>query len=247
MSFNRRENAGIIAGLRPLVEALRSGSQIDKVLIQAGLRGELYQEVMTLVKQHNLIVQYVPAEKLNKLTRIQHQGVIAFVSPVEFHDLGETLENLSNKGKEENFLMLDSITDVRNFGAICRSAECFGVRNIIVPEQGSSRISEDSMKTSAGALAHMHICKVSNLVDALLLLQQYGYETIACSEKGADKINEIKAPSKWCLVMGSEEKGISPTVLKRVSQLVQIPMTGRTESLNVSVAAGIALFALSKH
>jgi 23S rRNA (guanosine2251-2'-O)-methyltransferase len=247
MSFNRRESTGIITGLRPLVEALRSGNQIDKVLIQAGLRGELYQEVMSLVKQHNLIVQYVPAEKLNKLTRTQHQGVIAFVSPVDFYDLGETLENLAQKEKEENFLMLDSITDVRNFGAICRSAECFGVRHIIVPEQGSSRISEDSMKTSAGALAHMHICKVANLVDALLLLQQYGYETIACSEKGADKIDEIKPEGKWCLVMGSEEKGISPTVLKRVSHLVQIPMKGRTESLNVSVAAGIALFSLSKH
>ncbi len=246
MSFNRRENPGLVAGLRPLIEALRSGSQIDKVLIQAGLRGDLYHEVMTLVKEHNLTVQYVPAEKLDKLTRIQHQGIIAFVSPVEFFDLGETLEALAAKGKDENFLMLDSITDVRNFGAICRSAECFGVRHIIVPDQGSSRINEDSMKTSAGALAHMHICKVPNLVDALLLLQQYGYESIACTEKGADKIDEVRPSGKWCLVMGSEEKGISPTLLKRVSHLVQIPMLGRTESLNVSVAAGIALFSLSK-
>ncbi|MDZ4751584.1 MAG: 23S rRNA (guanosine(2251)-2'-O)-methyltransferase RlmB [Flavobacteriales bacterium] len=245
MPFDRKEKTGLLTGLRPLIEALRSGRQIDKVLIQTGLKGDLYQDAMQVIKEHDLVVQYVPIEKLDRLTRSNHQGIIALISPVDFYDLGEILEKLESSSTVESFLMLDGITDVRNFGAICRSAECFGVKNIIIPDQGGARVSEDSMKTSAGALVHLKLCKVHNLVDAIYLLQQYGYETIACTEKAADALATLQTPTKWCLVMGSEEKGISTQIIKRVNHLVQIPMTGRTESLNVSVAAGIAVYSLT--
>jgi 23S rRNA (guanosine2251-2'-O)-methyltransferase len=241
----QRQDNGLVAGMRPVTEALRSGQSIEKVLVQQGLKGGLFQETIEQVRNAGIPVQYVPQEKLDRLTRSNHQGIIAFIASTHFSELPEVLENIQETGKRENFLLCDGVTDVRNFGAICRSAECFGVTHIIIPESGTARLGEDAVKTSAGALMHMKISRVKNLVDAVQLLQQYGYMVIAATEKGHEEIPSGTGDKPWCLIVGSEEKGISATLLKRADILFRIPMSGKTASLNVSVATGIALYELT--
>jgi 23S rRNA (guanosine2251-2'-O)-methyltransferase len=239
-------NNDFIFGIRAIIEAIRSGKTIDKLLIKKGLQGELYLELADLIKEYKLNVQTVPEEKLNRVTRKNHQGAIAFVSPVPFYDIEEVITLTYEKGETPFLLYLDQITDVRNFGAIVRSAECAGVHAIIVPEKGSAQINADSVKTSAGAIYNVPICKVRNAQNTLLNLQQNGIKLVAATEK-ADTLYTNEDYSAPCaLIMGSEDEGISTEIIRIADRLIKIPLKGKIESLNVSVATGILLFEVVK-
>jgi 23S rRNA (guanosine2251-2'-O)-methyltransferase len=236
------ENSNFIFGIRSAIEAILSGKTIDKLLVKKGLQGDLFKELETLAKENNIQSQSVPEEKLNRVTRKNHQGVIAFVSPVPFYDLDEIITRTYEVGDSPFLLYLDEISDVRNFGAIVRSAECAGIHAIIVPEKGSAQISADAVKTSAGALHHVPVCKVRNGVVTLRKLQQNGIKVIAATEKAASLYHTCDYNMPVAIVLGSEEQGISAELLKIADELVKIPLMGKIGSLNVSVATGILLF-----
>lgn len=232
----------LLIGTRPLIEAIESGKQIDKVLIQKGLKGSTFQELFPLLKQHNIQQQTVPIEKLNRITKKNHQGVIAFVSPVDFVSVEEVVARAYESGKDPLLLILDRVTDVRNFGAIARTAECVGAHGIIVPTRGSAPVNFDALKTSAGALNHISVSKEDNLKDTLTFLKNSGLMIVACSEKGNELPYNTDLKGPLAIVMGSEENGVSPEYLKLCDKVVQLPMKGKIGSLNVSVAAGALLF-----
>lgn len=232
----------LLIGTRPLIEAIQAGKQIDKVLIQKGLKGSTFQELFPLLKEHNIQQQSVPIEKLNRITKKNHQGVIAFVSPVDFVSVEEVVARAYEAGEDPLLLILDRVTDVRNFGAIARTAECTGVHGIIVPTRGSAPINFDALKTSAGALNHISVCKEDNLKETISYLKNSGLTLVACSEKGSDTAYNADLKGPLAIVMGSEENGVSPEYLKLCDKVVQLPMKGKIGSLNVSVAAGALLF-----
>lgn len=227
-------------------EAILAGKEIDKIMVQKGLTGELFHEVRDLVRTHNIPMQQVPIEKLNLLTKANHQGVVAFVSPIAFANLDNIVAEVFEKGETQKLLMLDNITDVRNFGAICRSAECQGFHAIIIPDKGSAQLNEDAVKTSAGALFHIPICRVSSLIKTVEALQMSGLQVTACTEKTDDLIDKIDFTTPHCIVMGSEEFGISNEIIRKADNLGKINMMGKTSSLNVSVAAGIIMYELNR-
>ncbi|MDD3858787.1 MAG: 23S rRNA (guanosine(2251)-2'-O)-methyltransferase RlmB [Bacteroidales bacterium] len=231
-----------IFGLRPVIEAIKAGKEIDKIFVKNGLNGVLATELFREIKQRNISMQYVPLEKLDKLSNKNHQGVVAVISPVAYHDLEEVVERSLESGKVPLLVILDNITDVRNFGAIARTCECAGVDAIIIPVANSVRITEDAIKTSAGALYNIPVCRVDNIIDAILLLQQLGIEVVAISEKSERMIYETDLKGPTALILGSEESGISYSVLKRANIKAKIPMFGKTESLNVSVSAAIGVY-----
>ncbi len=230
-----------IFGIRPLIEAIRSGKLLDRIFIQKGLQGENAKELIVLLRAHQLPYQSVPIEKLNRLTRKNHQGVFAFLTEVEYQPFDEVLTHVYETGETPLVMLLDRVTDVRNFGAIARSAECFGVHALIVPGKGSAPASPDAVKTSAGALLRLPVCREDNLKKTLLFLKDSGVKLIACTEKGAESLYSTDLSGPVCLIMGSEEDGISAEYLKLCDQRSFIPMHGQTASLNVSVAAGIFL------
>jgi 23S rRNA (guanosine2251-2'-O)-methyltransferase len=240
------ENSDYIFGIRPIIEAIRSNKTIDKILIKKGLKGELSLELNEIIRENQINTQIVPEEKLNRITRKNHQGVIAFISPVPFYDLDEIIARTYEKGYTPFFLYLDQITDVRNFGAIVRSAECAGVHAIIIPEKGAAQIGGDAVKTSAGALHIVPICKVRNPSKTLVNLQENGIRLFAATEKAVSDYSEMDYKVPCTIVMGSEDKGISPEIIKIADELIKIPVMGKIESLNVSVAAGILLFEVVK-
>jgi len=231
-----------IFGLRPVYEAIKAGQEIDKVLIKNNLTGELSGELVTEMRKAGVQVQYVPVEKLDKICSKNHQGVIAYISPVAYYDIEEVVTAVFEAGSVPLVVILDSITDVRNFGAIARTCECAGVDAIVIPSSNSVRITEDAIKTSAGALYNIPVCKVANLVDCVLLLTQLGLEVVAISEKSNESIYETDFKVPLALILGSEDTGISNQLLKRASKKTKIPMFGKTESLNVSVSAAIAVY-----
>jgi 23S rRNA (guanosine2251-2'-O)-methyltransferase len=231
-----------IFGLRPVIEAIKAGKEIDRVFVKNGLNGVLATELFHEIKKRNISMQYVPVEKLDKLCNKNHQGVIAVISPVSYHDLEEIVEKALNSGKVPLLVILDNITDVRNFGAIARTCECAGVDAIIIPMSNSVRITEDAIKTSAGALYNIPVCRVENIIDAILLLQQVNIEIIAISEKSERTIYETDLKGSVALILGSEESGISSSVLKRANIKAKIPMFGKTESLNVSVSTAVGVY-----
>lgn len=236
------EKDDFIFGTRAVIEAINTGKNIEKVFIKTGLNNELYQQLLALIKENEIAHQFVPIEKINRITRKNHQGVLAFISPVEFTDIEMLLPVIFESGKDPLFLILDQITDVRNFGAIARSAECAGVDAIIIPEKGMARIGADAIKTSAGAIHHIPICKVNNLYRTIQYLQNSGIQIIAATEK-ADKIytqGNFKSPV--AIVMGSEESGISQSILNIADQKLKIPLFGSIESLNVSVSAALMIY-----
>lgn len=239
-------NNDFIFGIRAIIEAIRSGKIIDKLLVKKGLQGELFQELSDLIKEHNLHYQLVPEEKLNRITRKNHQGVIGFISPVPFYDFDEIVTRTYENGEVPFFLYLDQITDVRNFGAIVRSAECAGVHAIIVPEKGSAQINADAVKTSAGALHYVPICKVRNAHYTISALQQNGLKIFAATEKAANNYYDSDFKVPCVVVMGSEESGISTDILNIADELIKIPIKGKIDSLNVSVATGILLYEVVK-
>jgi 23S rRNA (guanosine2251-2'-O)-methyltransferase len=236
------EKENFIYGLHPVTEAIKSGKEIDRVLFKKGLQGAFSAELLQLVRQYDIPFQFVPQEKLDRITRKNHQGVIALVTEISYQTLENLVQMVFEEGKNPFFLILDGITDVRNFGAICRSAECAGVHGIIIPRQGSAQINEEAVRTSAGALLRIAVCRERSLKNTANFLKESGIKLIAATEKAADNyfIGDYSAP--LAIIMGSEETGISPDLLRSCDQIVKIPMQGEISSLNVSVAAGILMF-----
>jgi 23S rRNA (guanosine2251-2'-O)-methyltransferase len=238
----KQENDNMIFGLRPIIEALKSGKQIDKLLVQNGLKNELFGEMMSLLKKHNVVYQYVPVEKLNRLTSKNHQGVVGYISSIEYSKIEKVLPMVFDAGKTPLILILDRITDVRNFGAIARTAECAGVDAIVIPARGAAQINADAIKTSTGALHKIPVCKEDNLKDVILYLRESGLQVIACTEKTTDMYYAQDYTLPVAIMMGSEEDGISPEFLKLADAHAKIPLMGKIGSLNVSVAAGVILY-----
>lgn len=236
----------VIIGMRPLAEAIAAGKVMDKVFVQKGLRGELFRELRELLSNHGIPFQQVPEEKLNRITSRNHQGIIAFVSPIDFGDISEVLAATFESGEIPKFLMLDGVTDVRNFGAMCRTAEALGFHAVVVPEKSSAAINEDAVKTSAGALFNIPVCRTGSLINTSKYLQESGLRLCAASEKGSTAPHEVNLNGPICVIMGNEEKGISNDLIRISDELVRIPMSGKTSSLNVSVAAGILMYEINR-
>ncbi len=237
------EDATTIFGIRTVIEAIQSEKNIDKIYVQKGLSGALAQDLLSLVNKEGYNVSYVPVEKLNKLSQGNHQGVVAKISPVKFRELEEIVqETLENSDQVPLFLLLDQITDARNFGAIIRTAECCGVHAIIIQNKGGAPVNADTVKTSAGAVFKIPLCKVDHIKDAIYYMQASGITVVAASEKTENTLFETKLNVPVALVMGNEEKGVSPSVLKIVDEKAKLPMFGTIASLNVSVACGAFLY-----
>ncbi len=231
-----------IYGLRAVIEAINSNKTIDKVFIQKGLKGDLFKELETLLRKEGINVSYVPIEKLNRLTQSNHQGVVANISPIEFYDLDNLVLQVIESGKTPLFLLLDQISDVRNFGAIIRTAECTGVDGIVIQKKGAAPVTEDTIKTSAGAAFKIPIAKIGHLKDAVFYLQASGIQVIAATEKTEHSIYDINFKIPCAIIMGSEDSGISPSILKTVDHKAKLPLMGEIASLNVSVACGVFLY-----
>jgi len=231
-----------VFGIRAIIEAINSGETIDKVFVQKGLKGELFLELDKLLRKHSINTSYVPIEKLNRLSNKNHQGVVAQISPIEFHDLETLVLSINESGKVPLFLLLDQISDVRNFGAIIRTAECTGVNGIIIQKKGGAPVNGDTIKTSAGAVFKMPICKVDHIKDAMFYLHASGIKVIAATEKTDNTIYDVSFKEPCALIMGSEGKGISPSVIKLADERAKLPMYGDIGSLNVSVACGAFLY-----
>ena len=235
-----------IYGIRPIMEAIESGKTIDKVLIQKGLKGELFRELFIMIRENKIPFQYVPIEKLNKFTRNNHQGVIAFISAIEYHDIYNIVPTIFEEGRTPFILILDKITDVRNIGAISRSAECAGVDAIVLPLKGGAQLNDDAVKSSCGAIHKIPICRHSNLIEVIHFLQDSGIEVVAVTEKAKHFYFEKDLKTPLALIMGNEYEGIAWDYQRECNDSVQIPMVGTIKSLNVSVATGILLFEVVK-
>ncbi|MCR5444758.1 MAG: 23S rRNA (guanosine(2251)-2'-O)-methyltransferase RlmB [Bacteroidales bacterium] len=229
----------IIYGLRPVIEAIGSGQQVERVLIQNGLNSSLMGELRNTMREHDIPFQYVPVEKLNKLTTGNHQGVVATIAAIRYHSFMELVETLDDKAL---VVLMDHITDVRNMGAIARTAECTGVSALVVPDHGSAALNEDAIKTSSGALLRLPVCREQNLKTVVNLAKQYGYQIVASTEKGAVHYREVDFRRPTLLIMGNEETGISPELLKMSDIRAKLPIVGEVASLNVSVAAGVMMY-----
>lgn len=232
----------MIYGTRAVMEAILAGRQVEKIFLQKGLHNELTRELLSIVHQRDIPLSYVPAEKLNRLTSKNHQGVVCLLSAVTYASLDDLIHFAYNQGREPFFIVLDRITDVRNFGAITRTAECAGVDALIITDKGSAPVSGDAMKTSAGALNHLPVCREKDLRKTIKFLQDNGVMVVACTEKASKNLYDVEFTRPVALVMGSEEDGISDDLLRIADELVKIPMKGKIGSLNVSVAAGIAMY-----
>jgi 23S rRNA (guanosine2251-2'-O)-methyltransferase len=231
-----------IFGLRAIIEAINANETVDKVFLQKGLKGELFNELESLIRKRSINVSYVPIEKLNRLTNKNHQGAVAQISPIEFYDLENLVITVIESGKTPLFLLLDQISDVRNFGAIIRTAECTGVNGIIIQKKGGAPINGDTVKTSAGAVFKVPICKVDHIKDAMFHLQASGIKVIAATEKTEDTIYDVSFKEPCAIIMGSEGRGINPSVIKLADAKAKLPLLGDIESLNVSVACGAFLY-----
>lgn len=232
-----------IYGIRAILEAINAGQPINKIFIQKGLKGDLYKELESSARKNGIGLSYVPVEKLNRLTRNNnHQGAVAQISPVEFHQFEELVEQVLSKEETPLFLMLDGVSDVRNFGAIIRTAECCGVHAIIVPKSGAAPITDDTVKTSAGAAFNVPIAKVDHLKDAIFYLQSSGIVVTGATEKADNEIYGVDFTKPTAIIMGSEEKGISPSTLTIIDHKAKLPLIGKIGSLNVSVACGVFLY-----
>ncbi len=238
----------MLFGLRPILEALNAGRTLEKIFLLRGTKNSLVGDISTLARAAGIQVQQVPVEKLDGLTRKNHQGAVAFVSPIDYAPLDSLLSSLFEAGKVPFLLLLDRITDVRNFGAIARTAECLGVQALVVPSHGAAQINGDALKTSAGALNLLPVCREANLQDTIRFLQQSGVTVVACSEKADEAVGaaDVDFSGPVAVLMGSEEDGIAPELLRLADVRLKVPMTGQIQSLNVSVAAGIMLFEVAR-
>jgi 23S rRNA (guanosine2251-2'-O)-methyltransferase len=236
------EKENFIYGLHPVTEAIKSGKEIDRIFFKKGMQGAFSAELLQLAKEYQVPFQFVPQEKLDRITRKNHQGVIAMVSQVSYQSLENLVQMVFEEGKNPLFLILDGITDVRNFGAICRTAECAGVHGIVIPMQGSAQINEEAVRTSAGALMRIPVCREKSLKSTSTFLKESGIMLVAATEHAVDTCFKADYSGPVAIIMGSEETGISPELLRICDQMVKIPMQGDISSLNVSVAAGVLLF-----
>lgn len=236
------EKSDYIFGIRAVIEAIESGKSIDKVLIRKDLGGDLARELFAKIKEYGVLTQRVPAERLNRITMKNHQGVVAIVSPVTYHRLENLLPSLYEEGANPFMIVLDGLTDTRNFGAIGRTADCSGVDGIVIPERNSVSVTSDAVKTSAGALFCVPVCRERDLVSAVRMLRDSGVKVVGATEKGAQDYSEIDYTVPVAIVMGSEDTGISDEVLRLCDELAAIPMLGNIGSLNVSVAAGVMMY-----
>lgn len=231
-----------IYGLHPVLEALLSGKVFDKIFIQNDLKSDVALEIRKVAREMGVSVLRVPKEKISRLERGNHQGVVGFTSPIEFGSLEEIIQQTYESGQVPLFLILDKVSDVRNFGSIARSALSAGCHAIIIPHKGSAAMNEDAMKTSAGALSHIPVCKEDSLSDVIKLLKQSGIQTVACTEKGEGTIYELDLKEPTAFLFGSEGKGIDPHLIRMAGNEAKIPMLGIVGSLNVAVAVGVSLF-----
>jgi 23S rRNA (guanosine2251-2'-O)-methyltransferase len=240
--MHNTEEKNYIFGIRAIIEAVEAGKTIDKLFIQKGLHNDLFAELWKLVREKRINYKHVPLEKINRLTRKNHQGVFAFISPIDFHNIEDVIPKLYEEGKNPLVLVLDRITDVRNFGAIARTAECAGVDTILIPEQNAAAINADAIKTSAGALHKVTVCRTWNLKLALQFMKESGIQLIGCTEKTQDDMYKPDYTTPTAIIIGSEEDGVSPEFLKMCDARAKIPMNGKIASLNVSVATGVILY-----
>ncbi len=231
-----------IYGIRAVIEAIESGKNIDKVLLRRDLSGNLSKELMAKIREYGIVVQKVPTEKLNRITMKNHQGAIALLSPVSYQKLENLVPLFYEEGRNPLVLVLDGITDTRNFGAIGRTADCAGVDAIVIPERNSVSVTPDAMKTSAGGLLYVPVCREKTTLDAVKFLKANGYKVVGATEKGARDYTQADYTVPVAIVMGNEETGISNDVLRQCDDLAAIPICGNIGSLNVSVAAGVMLF-----
>ena len=231
-----------IFGLRAVIEAIKAGKDIDKVLIKKDISGDLAAELFQVIKEYGVVSQRVPVERINRITQKNHQGVVAFLSPVAYHNLDDLIPSLFEAGKLPFVVALDGITDVRNFGAIARTCECSGVDAIIIPEKNSVSVNADAVKTSAGALLHIPVVRVKNLNKAIKQLKKSGLMIVGATEKGSKNYTTFDYTVPTAIVMGAEDTGISNENLRECDYLAAIPMFGQINSLNVSVAAGILIY-----
>jgi 23S rRNA (guanosine2251-2'-O)-methyltransferase len=251
MAFQRKQSTfqnkkNIIAGRNPVIEALKSDQKIDKILLFKNASGDAVNEIRQLAKDLDVPVQYVPNEKLNSITNTQHQGVVAFKTAVTYQSLQDVIDFVNEKGDVPLFLILDAVTDVRNIGAIARSAVCCGAQAIIIPDKGVGALNEDAVKTSAGALDQINICRVNSLMKAVDELHLNGIKVYASEMTAKTKLFDLKLTEPSAIVMGGEEKGVFPALMKICDGSFKIPMAGSFESLNVSVACGMILYEAMK-
>ncbi|MDI3526900.1 MAG: rRNA (guanosine2251-2-O)-methyltransferase [Tenuifilum sp.] len=241
-TINMAKEENLIFGIRAVIEAVNSNAPISKVIIKKGLTGNLASELLGKLKHENIPFQYVPIEAFSKFQNKNHQGVIAYTASIEYQKFDDILPKLQEQNSPPFLLVLDRVTDVRNFGAIVRTAECAGVDAIIVPAKGAASVGSDAIKTSAGALYNVPICRVGSLKMFCYQLKDNGFRIISASEKGKKDLYNADFAGPIAIVMGAEDTGIHPEVLKLSDEVVRIPLKGKIESLNVSVATGVMLY-----
>ncbi len=237
-----KQKSNIIFGAHAVIEALRSGKEIEKIFLKKNLSGEVLREVSKSSRELDIPYQFVPDEKLNFITQKNHQGVIAYISEIEYQRLEQVIPMLYEYGQTPIILVLDHITDVRNFGSIARTAECAGVHAIVIPTKGAAQINADAIKTSSGALHNIPICRVNDLSKAIQFLSESGLKIFAASEKGKEYYNSVNYTDPAAIVMGAEDTGVSPDIIKKSDHTIKIPVLGKIESLNVSVATALILY-----
>ena len=236
------ERNEFIFGIRAVIEAIEAGKEIDKILVKKELQGELAQELFAAAKAVGAPIQRVPIERINRITRKNHQGVVAFLSAVEYYRLDALVPALYEAGEVPLILLLDGVTDVRNFGAMARTCECVGAHAIVIPARGSVSVNADAVKTSAGALHTLPVCRENSIQEAVRYLRDSGFTVVAASEKAEQNYTTPNYTGPTAIVMGAEDTGVSPAVLRYCDEMVALPMRGNISSLNVSVAAGVMLY-----
>ena len=236
------KNNDIVFGTRPVLEAINSGKTLEKLFIQKNLKKEILEKIKSKLSNKKINISYVPKEKLNRITKKNHQGIICYISPISYQPIEEIIQRVFEKGKDPFVIILDRITDTRNFGAISRVADASGVDAIIIPEKESAIITSDSIKTSAGAINYIPICKVKSLKSTANFLKESGLKLVSCTEKGDKKFYDADLTSPCCIILGSEKDGISNSLMDISDERLNIPMKGNVESLNVSSSASVILF-----
>ena len=236
------KNNDIVFGTRPVLEAINSGKTLEKLFIQKNLKKEILEKIKSKLSNKKINISYVPKEKLNRITKKNHQGIICYISPISYQPIEEIIQRVFEKGKDPFVIILDRITDTRNFGAISRVADASGVDAIIITEKESAIITSDSIKTSAGAINYIPICKVKSLRSTANFLKESGLKLVSCTEKGDKKFYDADLTSPCCIILGSEKDGISNSLMDISDERLNIPMKGNVESLNVSSSASVILF-----
>lgn len=237
----------IIFGTRAVIEAVDSGKEIEKIFIKKGISNELTKELLAKLKNTQIPFQFVPVEKLNRISRKNHQGVIAFQSPIKYYEAEEIVTRCFEEGKNPLILILDGVTDIRNFGAIARTAECVGVDAIVIPSKGSAQINADAIKTSAGALHKIPVCRSMDFKKTIKNIKNSGLEIYAATEKSDTLYTKLDYKNPAAIILGAEDKGISEDLISIADFHIKIPIFGSIKSLNVSVAAGVILYEVIKH